>query len=96
MFGEFFFVLENQSHSEDTRRKFSLKIFFFVLENQSHSEDALIADGFMFGYRICGTLSLCCDSREEEKREERGEKFLRKYACTVPQRTHPDTHIHRV
>jgi hypothetical protein len=27
-FEDFFLVLENQSHSEDTGRKFSLKIFF--------------------------------------------------------------------
>ncbi len=90
-----FFVLENQSHSEDARRKFSLKIFvlFWRINPIQKMPWLLMGSCLVTGFV---ELSLCCDRREGEKREERREKFLRKGACTVPQRTHPDTHIHRV
>jgi hypothetical protein len=77
-------------------RRCSKKVFFedfcFVLENQSHSEDALIADGFMFGYRICGTLSLLRQKRGREERREKGEippkRRLHCAAKDTPRHTH--------
>jgi hypothetical protein len=78
-------------------RRCSKKVFFedfcFVLENQYHSEDALIADGFMFGYRICGTLSLLRQKRGREERRERGEEIppkgrLHCAAKDTPRHTH--------
>jgi hypothetical protein len=79
------YSLENP-FSEDVWR------FFFVLENQSHSEDSLIADGFMFGYRICGTLSLLRRKRGREERRERGEIPPKRRLHCAAKDTPRDTH----
>jgi len=72
-FEDFFFCSGESIAFRRYSKKVFFEDFFFVLENQSHSEDAMIADGFMFGYRICGTLSLLRQKRGREERRERAE-----------------------